>query len=250
MPDTKIRRFPNVRDVQHSNEIKALEKRYHVVKESAKGNNSDKSLFYFEYFVQKTAATINVSLIVLSNLLENEKAIYQNYYQRLSFEPKKFDEDREFVDMILFGKYRHQMRYAALCLSGAGLTAYGECCMYLKIEDIEEKISLLEENSFIFFDKYPPRPLKKRKFPYGYRSDWENRGKLAVAKLGHKIKNSMQVSDFASILLQNTGDKAKDDFIVKTSKTGQTKKGKLIEKRRINFVKEKLATLGKKWVEA
>jgi len=265
MPETKIRRFPNVRDVQHSNEINALKKRYHkVTSKRAKRNNPDNALFYFEYFLKKTSATINVSLTVLLNLIE-DLAVYHNYYQRLSFEPEKYDEDREFVDVILFGKYRQYIRYVALNLNGSGLTAYGQYCIYLKTQHIEEKTSLLEENSFIFFDKYRISPFEPQ-VPYGYRSDWENRGKLAVAKLGHKIKNGMQANDFANILLKNTGDKAKDDFIevhifgefncqsidfvVKSPKIGQTQLGQKIEQKRINFVKEKLATLGKKWVEA
>lgn len=176
---------PNVQTAKQEQTV--LEQRYANTCQEARQRHAEKKLREFEKKVQGSYAIINVGFSVLYNLARGK--IYQNYYQRLEKLPEKYDEDRELVEIKLFQRARYQIRYAALSLGGIGLAKYGEFCLYLNEELIRDRTSLLEENSFNFFKRHPIQP--KTPMLQGYRAIWQDRGKLAVAKLGKKIQPTM-----------------------------------------------------------
>jgi hypothetical protein len=205
--------LPNVKTAKEERD--ALKKRYIEAYQKARQRGIDKKLREFEQAVQLSYATINVNFIVLYNLAKKDEN-YKNYYEvledkRQKSQEVKEDDDREMVDRKLFQQARHQIRYAALSLGGTGLTEYGRFCLCLNEQSIQNKASLLEENSFNFFKRHPIQP--KMPMLEGYRAIWQDRSKLAVAKLSRKIQPTMDSKEFATLLLSNRHDRDLDEFI-------------------------------------
>ena len=48
--------------------------------------------------------------------------------------------------------------------------------------------------------------------PHGFRATWDDRGRLAIAKLHSKLASGMIDSDFAAVLMELKGDAADCDF--------------------------------------
>lgn len=161
----------------------------------------------FETIIQeKSFAVKNVKVRTLG-FIASEKVI-RNYYstdkgkQIEDLEREGFKSRRMRVDEALFGCQGKKVHYAALSLELKGLSAYGECCLHLS-EKIKDCACLLRQNSF----KYDSAMI-----PPGHRAVWQERHKLAVAKLAPQIVGQKE-EHFASILLIDRKDKHKDDFI-------------------------------------
>ena len=71
---------------------------------------------------------------------------------------------------------------------------------------IAHRCSCFEENTAVFWKN-------NKEFPLGKRSDWDNRYKLCVTKLGGQIDKTSQASDFPRILLCKGKTPLDDNFI-------------------------------------
>ncbi len=198
---------PNVKTAK--SEQLELEKRYKTACNDANQRKVESKLHEFEQEVQQSYATINMPFEVLYNIANGDD--YKNYYDLVKLGLKEYDPARVICDTKLFGEDAAKIRYAALNLDSVGLTKYGDFCICLDEKSIQDKTSLLEENAFNFFNNHPIKP--KENMPKGYRAVWENRDKLAVAKLGKKIDNSMHNGEFSKLLLEDKHNKDEDEFI-------------------------------------
>jgi len=203
---------PNVVAAAAPEEVNALHERYeHVEKICAQ---LWQIILDFQKHVEEMACiTINLAFETVNRIVAQHE-FYKNYYELYSEGIKKFDRDREITDVCLFGEERGKsIRYGALCSRPSGLHSYGEFCIVLDGAVLQECASLFEENPFIFLKKHPYLPKQEPCIPPGYRATWQNRGKLAVAKLGERITESTQPCDFPDILTHSASDKMEDDFI-------------------------------------
>lgn len=203
---------PNVATADTSEEIEALMDRYQQVRTTC--NELVNELFdEFEAFVSKTYVSINLAVEILHRVVVNNEP-YKNYHELREMGINEFDSTREKIDVRLFGNDAKNVRYGALCADSPGLRCYGECCMVIDGATLQNCASLFEENTFTFFEARPgvldevPCDI-----PLGYRATWENRGKLAVAKLGHHFATETPTDDFNEILIRSTTEKMTDDFI-------------------------------------
>jgi hypothetical protein len=156
----------------------------------------------------------------LRELVSEPNALYSNYYLAAKGEVRaaaeaENDRQRRTVDAMLFGRYGDQIRFAALSLNGIGLKSYGKdglsYGLVLRDVAIANRATLLEENSYTFVKRH--NLTAESVLPLGYRSSWEKRYELAVAKLSDSIWPNTSPSEYASILLYSTGDRATDQFI-------------------------------------
>src|SRR5260370_12734062 len=113
------------------------------------------------------------------------------------------DLQRWIADLIIFPYYQSEIRFAALSLDGIGATAYGDCSIVLKDVAISERATAFEENSVLFCEKHELGAAKLL-LPPGYRSTWDARGILAVAKLEPKLTPATSAAAFAKLLLGTT----------------------------------------------
>lgn len=208
--------FPNVRDVEKEEEIKALELRYQQAIKAAEANGSHQCLKSFEDSLRKTCAVINVDIDYLYQFITSNKALYSNYSLQVKGEVRKpamdqDDRDRRVVEAILFGGYAEKIRYAVLSLDGAGLQSYGPYTMKLREIAINKRATLLEDNSYHFVRKHNIQWGKM--IPAGYMSTWQERHKLAVSKLAGQIFPKTSEEAYAEILLFSEGNRETDNYI-------------------------------------
>ena len=213
---------PNVEAAALPAEIAALHERYAQVKQFC-AQVWDIIVDFQKHVEEMARITINLDLDTVNRLVVDGE-FYENYYERHQDGKQKHDSDREATETILFGEYKKHVRCGALCSHPTGLRNYGEFYIVLNDNEAEEYFSVFEENPFVFFKKHVYVPKRNPLVDYGYRATWQNRGKLAVAKLGERITEDTQPSDFPYILTYSASEidypeldrharKMKDDFI-------------------------------------
>jgi hypothetical protein len=258
---------PNVRAANAPIERVTLQKRYQSALERAELRNAKGAVASFRLAVQSSAAVVSCGLYALRELVTDSNALYTNYYLGVRGEIRRAaelenDRQRRVVDALLFGGYADEIRFAALSLDGVGLKSYGkEGLSYgLGLRDvaISKRASLLEENAYEFVKRHALDATSD--FPAGYRSTWENRHELAVAKLADLIWPEISPTEYAGILLSSTGDRATDQFIevhifgtfnmnAVSSVSGTSKPKRPDDRAVVTVVRELLEKQGKKWIE-
>lgn len=121
-------------------------------------------------------------------------------------EDTMIERQRLLADDLLFPYYKDEIRFAALSLDGKGVTQYGRCSIVLAEASVRRRATVFEKNSVDFCRE---RGLgfgslgSSVRIPTGYRATWEERGKLAAAKLEGAITSDSQEKVFPEILLDN-----------------------------------------------
>ena len=98
-------------------------------------------------------------------------------------------------------------------MDGSGLSNWGDCSIVLREKMIAHRTSVFEENSALFVERQNISISRTAKVPKGYRAAWNERGKLAVAKLFARIDSATTVDKYSRILLESGVTSEKDQFI-------------------------------------
>lgn len=254
---------PNVRSAERDEERKALEERYGKAIEDAKATGSYPSLERFDESMKRTGAVINVDLDYLHQFITGDKVMHASYSLAVKGQTRKpaagkDDRHRRTIEAAMFGGYAEKIRYAALSLDGAGLKSWGPYSIKLREVAVSKRSTVLEDNSYNFIPKHGIQPGED--IPLGYVATWEERHRLAVAKLAEKIRSGATEGEYSKILVSSTGDRAKDDYIevhiyggfdnkaVESGRGSSAVKGKY-ERAALSNVKDYLKNAGKDWVE-
>ncbi len=207
--------LPNVRRASRQEEMEALEKRYEEAKKNAGEKGLLDNLNLLEQAVTgKGRVAINLSLDILCKLIL-EGSFYENYHDGRKVGRKARDDRRVKVEKLLFGECGERIYYGALSVGATGLIAYGDnyqCNIFLKTDKLKMTASLLEENSYFFFEN------KKDGYSYssvvGFFAPWEQRRKLVVSKLFERnLMTASPMIDFQPSLLKATIKKENDEFV-------------------------------------
>jgi hypothetical protein len=208
---------PNVNMVSTDDEENALQKRYDDAKKFVVDNGNEDILNNFEiYFNTNVKAIINMTLETLVAWVINSEP-YKSYYRAVDEGLRPIanllnDQRRTVIDSYLYGIYGRDITYAALTLNDSGLESYGECRVTLKEDSIKARSSILEENAFHFVKNHNIN-FEKLNIPAGYRSTWQNKLKLALAKIYLMLKSGSSEKDFPGLILINKGVRNADEFI-------------------------------------
>lgn len=255
---------PNVRSANKAEEKRALESRYNKVLNDAAANGTRDRLKDFSRKMDLTCAVFNVDISFLHTFITNEKTLYTSYRLGVKGQLRKpaeveSDRHRLAVEGMLFGSYGENIRYAALSLDGVGVRSYGDYSLRFRDVAINMRSTLLEDNSYVFVEKHGM--VAGQEIPIGYRCTWEEREKLALAKLAQRISSASSEQDYPGILLFSDGDYRTDDFIeihiygpfdahAIESVMGSSNRGNNVEIAMVEAVKEHLENAGKRWIEA
>ena len=239
----------------------ALNKRYDAAIDASRQRGADDSLNKFEAQMKTTFAVISVDLPFLFFFVSNNKQLYTNYQRGVRAQTRKTadaenDRHRNSVEGAIFGSYDEEIRHAALSLDGRG-PSYG--LYVLRLEDIAvgDRASLLEENSYDFVEH---QNLKKGRIPPGYRSVWQERHKLAVAKLAARLSSTTIEEEYPYLVLPASKGRSSDEFIevhifgpldmsAIESVRGKSKPRTKADHALVASVKAWLRKAGKAWVE-
>jgi hypothetical protein len=207
---------PNVRAAQEPAEISALENRFEDALARADAHGTRQETDDFMRALERSSAVVNCELPFLRDFVTRSTTLFANYHRGVQAEVRKaaeggLDRDRVIADAVMFGSYSEKIRFAALSLTNTGLSSYGPYSLKLRDVAVAKRASLLEENSFSFIQHH--NLSVKIPIPFGYRSTWAERAKLAIAKLVDLIAVGMDEIDFQSLLLVDSGNRVTDNFI-------------------------------------
>ncbi len=161
------------------------------------------------------------------------------------------------VDGTVHGSYGERITYAALSADGRGAASYGVISMKLRDVTVSERATVLETNSWTFVRS---RNLFGKMLPPGFLSIWTERHKLVCAKLLDMLDATTPADQMSSIILKQAPNRQDEEFcevhIFGTftsasleSISGSSKATKPIDIALFGWVKDKLAAIGKPWVE-
>lgn len=206
--------YPNVYLAEAADEQEALDARYTQAVALAATGGTLTDLQEFEEAAKLSSAVVSMSVARLRSLAVNKNELYSNYDLAVRAQVRRpalarNDQRRRAVDAKLWGTAAGEIRYAALSIDGRGLKSYGDCFVKLDDHFISHRTSVLEQNSFSF--------LKNVTFadetPIGFRSNWDDRYKVAVAKCQSQILWNTEPSEFPLILLKAGDSRSNDEFI-------------------------------------
>jgi hypothetical protein len=208
--------FPNRRQAEA--ERTELMTRYEAAHADAAARRVSTLLAGLERLADQSLPVINMSFAACDDIVRPGK--YRNYDQRVESGERDpasaLDHgDREIVGGRLFPTYKHNIQYAALSPNGRGLeSGYGPVAVRWQVtrEYLGRRSSLTEENSYTFFGKYSLGGINAS-VPLGYQSVWEDRAKLAAAKLASRLTSATGQNDLPGLLLHEGPSRQQDEFI-------------------------------------
>ena len=194
----------------------ALGKRHQAAHADVDHRGCGPVLDQFEEAVRHSSAALTRPWGTAQALLSSDDVLYATFHQLVTAEARQpedneFDRARPGVDATLFPHYHEQIRFAALSLDGRGAGSYGGCSIVLKESIIAHRTTVFEENSLVFCRRH--RVVAGGPLPPGYRAVWDERARLAAAKLYKEIDDQTGPDDFPKLLLKQAGKTGQDDFI-------------------------------------
>lgn len=209
--------FPIVNIIDVPSEIDALNLRYQVANDYANTNALSTELKLLEEEVAKNGqVVVNLRFKTLYTLLTTTEE-YKTYYQLVDAGDREVTDmenetKRSMVDSWLFSSPSifEKVCYGVLSTHNDGLLNYGPYTVALVASDIQKRTTFLEENSWFFAQKHQ-KPLSLP--PKGYRSKWDDKHKLVVAKLYKKLSKGITTGDVSSLILKNGADRSTDEFL-------------------------------------
>lgn len=208
--------FPNVRVAMREYEAVALEVRYNHAFESADARNVSAELGNFEAAVGVSKAVMNRSLGALSSWINGPTELFLSFHNQVKHLGRvpgetDWDQQREAAEAAINPYCYQELNFAALTLDGRGMIYYGPYSVTLKSVTIEDRASVFEQNPFYFNRVH--HVVAGQSPPTGYRSTWEKRGRLAVAKLHADITAGCDTDQFPNILMEPRRSESDCDFV-------------------------------------
>jgi len=208
--------FPNVRLAQRAEEVQALNARYSTAYEAAKARGVTAELKLFETAVRQSKAVMSRSLGAICEWLNGASPLFQSFHKQVDSHGRvpnetAWDEQREAAESTINPFCYKELVIAALSLDGIGMRYYGDYYINFKSITIEDRSSVFEKNPFYFNVEH--NIISGRSPPFGFRASWNNKEKLAAAKLHPKITAGMTEGDFPEILLEARRTESNCDFV-------------------------------------
>ncbi len=204
--------FPNVR-LAIDEELE-LDERYTAAHRAASTKSATNALMLFEDHLDQSQVIMARPLSKVIELANSDNQMLSTFYSEVNANGRiandnEWDHSRQSVDSAINPMYTEYIHFGVMSLGRYGVKYYGNCHIKLKDDYIKERTSFFEENPFIFFKKQGH--IVGNPIPRGFRSDWKNKAKLAVAKLHSAISAGTSVADFKDILVSDAEEDS--DFI-------------------------------------
>jgi hypothetical protein len=207
---------PNVRAAVIDGEVKALERRIAQAKEETEARNCKNILEEFRNNIYNSEAVICRSIIDIKLLVSNPNSLFSTFYNQVSSkgripEQNDYDRERYAIDELFFPGYKDNIVFAALSLDGKGVLDFGPHTIVLKSEMISHRATVFERNTIEF--ARDNKLAASGPIPFGFRAIWDRRADLSMAKLHSKLDATTEPADYPGILLEQSADGKRADFI-------------------------------------
>jgi len=172
-------------------------------------------LAQLESLLQRTVATINVDAKIFRNMAFGQN--YMSYYKALDLGLRKIAEQqyhghRGAVDEKVHPGYRAEIINAALSPDGRGLTNYGPITLELQEQSIEDRASVMRENSFDFYERNDLGRRNATEAP-GWRAIWADRAQVGVAHLADEVNAATGTRELVNMILFSGPTRPQDRYI-------------------------------------
>lgn len=156
---------------------------------------------------------MNRSLGALSNWINGESPMFYSFWHQVNQQGRlptetEWDQQRGAAESAINPYYYQDLNFAALMLDGSGMFYYGPYSVTLKTHTIDDRASVFEQNPFYFCKTH--HVVAGQAPPPGYRASWNERGRLAVAKLQPKVSLGC---NFADIVMEPRRGASDCDFV-------------------------------------
>ena len=207
--------FPNYRAATAERE--ELVKRDKAARDDCESRGVAPSLTKVDALAEQSRPVIAMSFATCDDILRSNK--YRNYDLRTATGERnpanpQNHADRAMVGAKLFPMYHQYIHYAALSPNGHALLSYGPIAVCWEVTPayLERRASLLDENSFFFYDRYA---LGQRgsMIPTGHRATWEDRAKLVAAKVSERLTSDANEINLVQLLLKPGATRNEDNFV-------------------------------------
>lgn len=208
--------FPNVRLALVDVELSTLDKRLRVQETLADARHIRAVLDNFGLAMLNSKAVMARSLAAVENLIKSDNALIVSYHKQIASgsrlpEINDWDSGRIAAESTILPNFYQEINFAALTLDGRGHPAFGPYFVLLKDEMIAHRSTVFEENPFSFCIRH--KVFAGKSPPPGYRAVWEDRSKLAKAKLQPKLRNTTVKDEYPQILMQTGARTSDGDYI-------------------------------------
>lgn len=241
----------------------ALDARYREAMDRANARGAMAEARELESLAKGSSAVVAMPLSFFKEFVASETALYSTYQLQVRASVRQAsspDDDRMrlAVDATVHGSYGERISYAALSVDGRGLASYGNVFVRLRDVAVSARATVLERNSWDFIRD---NQLFGKPMPPGHLAMWGERHKLVCAKLADFLNPGMTPTQIRSLILRTSGSRTDDEFLEVhifgtfnadsiESVQGNVEPKKAFDIAMLAFVKEKLAKLGKNWVDS
>jgi hypothetical protein len=125
--------------------------------------------------------------------------------------PDKFNIGRIAFEHNVNPNYSEAINFGYLDVGDLDLTGYGPIKIRFRSDAISRRTTFLETNAYYFCHTHGV--VDPTLMPIGYRSLWGERGVLAAAKLGEKVRTGMSDADLRWLLIHEGGAAGSEDFL-------------------------------------
>ena len=187
-------------------EVEALAARLKTAMKNARRANLASELTQLRESVKKSSkVVVAMPLLYARTFVDDARVLYTGYENLVGGQsrvpaPSVNDRNRASVAGKFFGSYAANIRYGVLSLDGTSLQSYGLAFMTLRDVTVADRVSFLEENTYIFANEHHLET--QHQVPTGFRSVWANRADLVVSKLEPQLAKGDTVAEWASRLVQ------------------------------------------------
>lgn len=208
--------FPNVRLAERVEEKRALEIRVQNARRSADARGAGRVLAEFGLAVAGSHAVLARGLGTLDNFVKSENLLYISYHPQVRSgaripEENKWDLGRTSAESTVNPFFFEDITFACVSLNGIGPNGYGDYHITLKDKFIDQRTTVFEENVFSFCARH--RVISGEPAPPGYRATWDQRDRLAMAKLHPSISATTSGAEFPGILVTSGNHSGDGEFV-------------------------------------
>jgi hypothetical protein len=208
--------FPNFRAAIA--ERPELTARYQAARTDAKTRGIERLLDQLEALADAALPVIAMTVDVCDLLLRGAK--YESYSQGIMRKDRaparQMDHgDRMAVNERLFPNYGQHIVFAALSTDGTALDKYGAVAVTWNVTPhyLGRRATLLEENSYVFYERHKLGSLRGPGPPQGFRAVWDDRKDLVVAKIEPNLTPATPGSSLPESFLSSGASKMDDNYI-------------------------------------
>ncbi|QIO54612.1 hypothetical protein HA461_25845 (plasmid) [Rhizobium leguminosarum bv. trifolii] len=201
--------LPNVRRALDPIETGALKARYKSAYAASRDQGTTRLLAALLKTASGSKAVKAMGIATLHVNLLN-KDLIKSFYRRGSRintqDPHSLS--RETSDTWANPGYHHLLVQAALSANELGCRWYGSCHLVFRSESIASRASVFWENPRTLFAKVSSNDALSA--PPGHRATWENRSRLAIAKLHDRIQADTRCESFSALFIEPRIDPTSD----------------------------------------